>query len=243
MPPAKPTPSLILNGEMVNRFAVGGVVATTLNPGPPLLLYAASPYHHLTTVTSYQCLLFTKKRMIMPKFVTRREAPAVNAGSMADIAFLLLIFFLVTTKILSDQGILVRLPPYAETPPTGRVNDRNVLRVSLNARNELQVEDEEVALAQLQDAVVAFITNPDGSTDWAESPRKAVVSLLNDRGTAYHAYLGVYNEIMAAYQGIWEAAARERYAHAYQELSEKQQAAIRADYPLVVSEAEPTDYE
>ena len=168
----------------------------------------------------------------------------INAGSMADIAFLLLIFFLVTTKILSDQGILVVLPPYVEeSPPYDQVNDRNVLSVHINAGDQILVEEDEVLLANLREQVILFITNPHHAAHLADNPRHAVVSLVNDRGTSYAAYLGVYNELKAAYQQIWDAEAEARYSLAYEALPERAQRAIRSDFPFVVSEAEPTDFE
>ncbi len=172
----------------------------------------------------------------------RRAGKQLDAGAMADIAFLLLIFFLVATSILDDQGILVQLPPYQEKPVTDQLADRNVLNVKLNAENQLMVEEEILPVEALRSKAKEFIFNPLGKETLAASPRKAIVSLQNDRGTSYQAYLSVYNELKAAYRELWEEAARRRYGEAYEALPVDQQRAIRKDIPLVISEAEPTDY-
>lgn len=167
----------------------------------------------------------------------------INAGSMADIAFLLLIFFLVTTTIAEDKGILVKLPPWSnEEPDIAKLNTRNVYSVLVNANNQLLVRGEEKQLKNLKDDTVNFITNPLRQEDMAESPKKAIISLKNDRGTSYETYLEVYNELRAAYNSIWEKEAQKRYQKGYEGLPVAYQRAIRSDFPLVISEAEPTAF-
>lgn len=170
----------------------------------------------------------------------RRQDNAINAGSMADIAFLLLIFFLVTTTILVDKGIAVRLPPWTEEPAKP-IAGRNILLVKLNARNELLVENSLTEVQQLRELTKDFIMNPGGLDSRPKAPNRAVVSLHHDRGASYEAYLGVYNELMAAYNELWEAAALNRFGQPYGLLSPPKQAQVRADIPLVISEAEPVD--
>lgn len=172
----------------------------------------------------------------------RREAPAVNAGSMADIAFLLLIFFLVTTKILEDQGILVRLPIWEADPPTDVLADRNVLSVKINAANQLLVEGELAQASTLRETTKRFIINPGKSPLWASSPTKAVVSLQNDRGTQYETYLAIYNEIVAAYNELWEELAQANFGTTYEELNKAQRKSIRNEIPMIISEADPTSH-
>lgn len=179
---------------------------------------------------------------MLPRRRPRREAPAVNAGSMADIAFLLLIFFLVTTKILEDQGILVRLPIWEVNTPPEPIADRNVLTVKINAANELLVEDELANPTTLRETTKRFITNPGNSPLWSTSPTKAVVSLQNDRGTQYETYLSVYNEIVAAYNELWEELAQANFGEAYEELNKAQRKSIRSEIPMVISEADPTSH-
>jgi biopolymer transport protein ExbD len=172
----------------------------------------------------------------------RRDAPAVNAGSMADIAFLLLIFFLVTTKILEDQGILVRLPIWEADPPTEVLADRNVLTVKINAANQLLVEGDLAQASTLRETTKRFIINPSKSPLLAISPTKAVVSLQNDRGTQYETYLAIYNEIVAAYNELWEELAQANFGEPYEELNKAQRKSIRNEIPMIISEADPTSH-
>jgi biopolymer transport protein ExbD len=106
----------------------------------------------------------------------------INAGSMADIAFLLLIFFLVTTQIVEDKGILVKLPVWSEEEPEiTKMNSRNVYSVLVNAQNQLLVRGEPMEIPNLKDNAKEFISNPSNKEDFAESPQKAIISLKNDR--------------------------------------------------------------
>lgn len=172
-----------------------------------------------------------------------REAPEVNAGSMADIAFLLLIFFLVTTTIAVDKGVLVLLPPWSEDEPeVDKMKKRNVYSVLVNAQNQLLVRGEPQQVSTLKENTKEFIMNPTKREDMAEHPKKAIISLKNDRGTNYKTYLEVYNELKAAYNELREEAAQKRHGKSYKFLSKDQRRAIRSDIPLVISEAEPTDF-
>lgn len=171
-----------------------------------------------------------------------RQAPEINAGSMADIAFLLLIFFLVTTTISEDKGVLVKLPPWSnEPPPELRLNERNVYSVLVNAQNQLLVRKTPMDISRLRDDAKDFIMNPTGRPDMAENPKKAIISLKNDRGTEYKTYIEVYNELKAAYNELREEEARKRHNRSFEFLTKDQQRAIRSSIPLVISEAEPTD--
>ncbi len=173
----------------------------------------------------------------------RRFDNQVNAGSMADIAFLLLIFFLVTTTIEMDKGIMVKLPKWEDTLITTPVLPKNVLVIKINASNELLVEGEPGNIEKLKDQTKNFIMNLDKRNDLPSSPNRAVVSIQNDRGTAYASYLEVYNEIKAAYNELWEESAQNKYQKKYDLLDDISQQKIRDEIPLVISEAEPTDHE
>lgn len=173
----------------------------------------------------------------------RRESPAVNASSMADIAFLLLIFFLVTTTIDVDKGIRVKLPPWSEIPPeTQKLNSRNVFSVLVNKDNQLLVRGEPMEKGDLREKTKEFIMNPAQRDDLSQDPQSAIISLKNDRGTEYETYLTVYNELKAAYNEIWEDQAQRRYGRPFADLERDLQKVIRGDIPLVISEAEPTDF-
>jgi len=115
--------------------------------------------------------------------------------------------------------------------------------IALNANDQLLVRNEEVAIADLRERVKVFIMNPQGLPHLAAAPNQAIVSLVNDRATSYAAYLAVYNELKADYQELWDEAAQARYGTWFDQLTPAQQQNIRARIPLVISEAEPTDYE
>lgn len=181
----------------------------------------------------------------MPKTSSRdRMKNEVNAGSMADIAFLLLIFFLVTTTIVQDKGITVKLPPWSEDEPDiTKLNKRNVYSVLVNAQNQLLVRGELANIDQLRENAMEFIANPQRREDLAEKPTKAIISLKNDRGTEYDTYLRVYNELKAAYNELWDELSRKKYGVPYtDDLPTAYKKAIRAEIPFVLSEAEPTNF-
>lgn len=168
----------------------------------------------------------------------------VNAGSMADIAFLLLIFFLVTTTIAEDKGIRILLPPWSdEKPDITQLNKRNVFSVLVNAQNQLLVRGEPTEVRNLRERAKEFIINPQHKEDLAESPDGAIISLKNDRGTSYATYLKVYNELKGAYDELWDDLAMKKYGQPYDdELTRAQKQAIQDEIPLVLSEAEPTAF-
>ncbi|PJI76084.1 ExbD/TolR family protein [Capnocytophaga canimorsus] len=147
--------------------------------------------------------------------MAKRSIPEVNAGSMADIAFFLLIFFLVTTTIETNAGIMTKLPPKIDlkTPPPP-VKERNVLEVVVNKNNQLLVDGQLMELKDVRKAAKEFLDNgADGScahcqgkklVESSENPDKAVISLRNDRETSYKTYVAVQNELIAAYNELRE---------------------------------------
>lgn len=173
-----------------------------------------------------------------------RMSNEINASSMADIAFLLLIFFLVTTTIDVDKGILVKLPPWSDEPPEiQKLATRNVFSVLVNANNQLLVRGEPATLEDLRDRAKEFIVNPQGREDLAEKPTKAIISLKNDRGTNYETYLEVYNELMGAYNELWDEESRRTHGLPYSEdLPFATRKAIKSKIPMVLSEAESTSF-
>jgi len=172
-----------------------------------------------------------------------RVSNEVNAGSMADIAFLLLIFFLVTTTMDQDKGVLVKLPPWSEdNKPPPKINTRNVFSVLVNANDELLVRGQPVDINVLRIKTKEFIMNPKKAEDMAESPTKAIISLKNDRGTHYAKYLAVYNELKAAYNELRNEEAQRRYGKPLDKLPRAKQKIILAQIPLILSEAESTNY-
>src|SRR5210317_350276 len=145
--------------------------------------------------------------------MARRATPEVNAGSMADIAFLLLIFFLVTTTIEKDSGISRKLPTWQpEDQEDVVIKQKNIFTVLLNGKDQLLVEDELMELKDLRKAAVEFLDNGgDGTCTYckgkkdpssSDNPDKAIVSLKNERETSYAVYISVQNEIVAAYNEL-----------------------------------------
>jgi len=141
--------------------------------------------------------------------MAKRSAPEENAGSMADIAFLLLIFFLVTTTIEKDSGLNRKLPPMEEDVEPPIIKQRNIFTVLLNGKDQLLVEEELMEIKDLRAAAIEFLdNNGDGTCTYckgvknsssSDNPDKAIISLKNDRETTYATYISVQNELVAAY--------------------------------------------
>ncbi len=182
-----------------------------------------------------------------------RAAPEVNAGSMADIAFLLLIFFIMSTTMDTDTGLARMLPPPipANSEPPPPIKDRNVFVILLNSKNQLLVEGQYMEVSQLKNATKEFIENSQAKENLSESKlttidhlgemavSKGVISLQNDRGTQYQAYLNVQNELQAAYNELRDDLAKRRFGRPFKELPDDVQKAIKEVYPQRISEAEP----
>ncbi len=175
---------------------------------------------------------------------SNRSAPEINASSMADIAFLLLVFFLVTTTIDVERGITVKLPEWSEEEPeTVNLKQRNVFSVLVNAQNQLLARGEIIHMSEIREKAKEFIMNPTNDPDLAEAPNAAIISLKNDRGTSYKSYLEVYNELKAAYNELWNEESMKMYGKPYSEdLPKAQKDKIKDKIPFVLSEAEPTAF-
>lgn len=174
-----------------------------------------------------------------------RDAPPINAGSMADIAFLLLVFFLVVTTMDIDKGILTQLPPWPDenTPPPENVqqNRRNLFIVLVNSQDQLLVNGEWSKIDDLRASTKKFIDNNGVDPNLSLNPNKAIVSLQNDRGTSYNMYVQVQNELRAAYRELRDAQAMNKFGKRYAELTKTQGKEIKKMYPMRISEAEPKD--
>ena len=171
---------------------------------------------------------------------------------------LLLIFFLVTTSMDVNSGLSRKLPPPlppgAEQPDV-EVNKRNVFVVLINSNNQIMAQGQMVNIRDLKEKAKNFIQNPNNDpTLPALTPvnipligninvtKEHVISLQNDRGTDYQAYLEVQNELVAAYNELREECAQKYFHKAYNELEEDQQKQIQKIYPQKISEAEPKNY-
>ncbi len=170
----------------------------------------------------------------------QRAQASVNASSMADVAFLLLAFFLVTTTIDVETGIRVKLSPMQDEPPAD-ISSRNIFSVKINFNDELMVRGVPVKVEDLKQKAKIFIANPDQDPALSVSPQQAVITLQNDRSTSYQAYLTVYSELKAAYNELWEEAAMKAYAVPFSKLSRSRRKLIQHEIPLVISEGELVD--
>ena len=188
-----------------------------------------------------------------------KKIPQINASSMADISFLLLIFFLVTTSMDVNQGLARRLP--APIPPDQKVEDtdinkRNLFVVKINWENKLLVQGQELDIKQLRAKAKEFIANPEEKADMPKLyeedfgqpfgtlkyTKEHVISVQNDMETQYQAYLDVQNELVAAYNELREECAQQYFHKSYNELDEEWQKKISKIYPQKISEAEPKNY-
>ena len=185
-----------------------------------------------------------------------KSTPALNTTSSADIAFLLLIFFLVSTTMDVDKGIQRRLPPMPDENQKQqdiKVNRRNIVVVRINSQDRILAGGVPMDVTQVKDQIKEFIINPTNSESLPEKEMKeiegfgqyavskGVVSLQNDRGTSYSAYLRVQNEIVKAFNEIRDDFAMINYGSKYADLDEEKQKIVREAIPQSISEAEPKD--
>lgn len=184
-----------------------------------------------------------------------KKVPEIPNASMADIAFMILIFFLITTTMDVDSGLERRLPPPADPnqeQSNVQINERNIFVVLVNAQDQLLVEGEWIAVKDLRAKAIEFLDNPKNIATLPEKEVKdipffgptevvknGVISLRNDFGTTYGAYLQVQNELVAAVNDLRNAKAMQKWGKKFDELTEAQQDAIKMIYPQKISEAEP----
>jgi biopolymer transport protein ExbD len=181
----------------------------------------------------------------MPLLKKRNKRDAeIPSASMADIAFLLLIFFLVTTTINADKGIYMQLPPPLEDevePP--EINQRNLLNVLVNADGQVLIDNEVTNIAAIRDIVKRHILNNGREPQFSTAPDKAVTSFKTKRGLSYERYIAVLDEIKSAYNEVRDEAARQEFGVTYGEykarLDEDAEDEIAERFPLKISLAEP----
>ena len=190
----------------------------------------------------------------------KRSMPGINSSSTADIAFMLLIFFLTTTSMDTDRGLARSLPQPPDQNQKQQdniiVKERNVLQVRINKDDQLMVGSEYLDIKQLRAKAKEFVANPSDDANLPEKhlknipllggdcmiTEKHVISVQNDVGTSYQAYIDVQNELVAAYNELRNELAEEKFGKTYAECSEDEQKAIRDFYPQKISEAEPKKY-
>lgn len=179
---------------------------------------------------------------------TVRFTPEINAGSMADIAFLLLIFFLVATTIPNDKGIVRKLPPKCLTGDcTVPAKERNVFRIYLNKDNELFVNNALISFTELTEAIKSFVDNNGDGTclyckgasleNLSENPKKAIISLNSSGESSYKSFIAVQVAISQAFIELREGYTTQYLKKEFAQLSEKELLTLGEIYPILLTEA------
>ena len=188
----------------------------------------------------------------------KKKVPGLNASSTADISFILLIFFLITTSMDTDSGLARRLPQPPDPDQEDAeidVKERNVLNVRLNAAGALMINSDVSDIRELRARAKEFVKNENDLSSLPEKhvkeiellgpcyvTDKHVISVQTDRGTPYEIYFEVQNELVAAYNELREELAKAKFGRSYEYLTDEQKVAVRAYYPQKISEAEPENY-
>ena len=186
----------------------------------------------------------------------KKKTPAINSSSTADIAFLLLCYFLMTTTMGSQTGLQRRLPPMPQENQQiqdQKVNRRNIIIVKINSADRILAGSDPIDVSQLKDKIKEFIANPANDPSLPEKEEqniegygmypvsKGVISLQNDRGTSYRAYIAVQNELVKAVNELRDEFSRQKYGRPFASLTEEQSEIVKKCIPQNISEAEPKD--
>jgi len=189
----------------------------------------------------------------------KRKVPAINGASSADIAFMLLLFFLLTTSMDTDQGLPRRLPnppDNKEKPEEVKSKERNVLKVHINSDNQIMCQSDLVTLPRLKEMAKEFVENPNNSESLPEKElvnipyfgdrmiaKSHIISLQCDRTTSYQTYIDVQNELAAAYDELRDVESIKQFGKPFKALDNEDYIdALKALYPQKISEAEPKSY-
>ena len=188
--------------------------------------------------------------------MAKKKPPAINSSSTADIAFLLLCYFLMTTTMGSQTGLQRRLPPMPSADQQvqdQKVNRRNIIVVRINSADRILAGSEAIDISQLKDKIKEFLTNPLNDPNLPEKKEieiegygtcpvsQGVISLQNDRGTSYRAYIAVQNELVKAVNELRDEFARSKYGRSFNGLTEEQQDIVKKAVPQNITEAETKD--
>ena len=186
----------------------------------------------------------------------KKKVPAMNTSSTADIAFLLLCYFLMTTTMGSQTGLSRRLPPMPDQNQKvedQKVNRRNIIVVRINSADRILAGSDPIDISQLKDKIKEFLINPTDNPNLPEKEvqdiegfgpyavSKGVISLQNDRGTSYQAYIAVQNELVKAINEIRDDFSMRNYNKKFAFLDEEKQDIVKKAIPQNISEAEPKD--
>ncbi|WP_298421275.1 biopolymer transporter ExbD [uncultured Kordia sp.] len=181
---------------------------------------------------------------------SRKTISGVNAGSMADIAFLLLIFFLVTTTFPEDQGIesLMPRPCPEEEDCTAELHEKNIYTIKLNRNNELMANNELINVDELREDIKAFVDNNGDETctychgekdlKLSDNPKKAVIAIHTDREAMYDNYIEIQNELVGAYYELREELCKMKFNKNVDQLTEEEILILQESYPFRITEAD-----
>ena len=185
-----------------------------------------------------------------------KKTPEINSSSTADMAFLLLCFFMMTTTMDQDKGLQRRLPPMPnpnQKVEDQKVNRRNIIVVKINSADRLLAGTEPMHVSQLKEKIKEFLSNPNNDPNLPEKEEKqiegfgtckvskGVISLQNDRGTSYQAYIAVQNELVKAVNELRDEFSMANFGKLYIKCNEDEQKIVREAVPQNISEAEPKD--
>ena len=188
--------------------------------------------------------------------MSKRKTPGLNTQSTADIAFLLLCYFLMVATMDQQSGLQRRLPPMPDKNQKiedQKVNRRNIIVVKINSADRIFAGNGGIDISQLKDKIKEFLTNPGDNPSLPEKEMtdipgfgkypvsKGVISLQNDRGTSYQAYIAVQNELMRAINELRDAFCMQHFGKPFSRVNGEQQEITKKAVPQNISEAEPKD--
>lgn len=187
----------------------------------------------------------------------KKKTPGINTSSTSDIAFLLLCYFLMVSTMDQNSGLQRRLPPMPDKnqkTEDQKVNRRNIIIVKINSADRILAGSEPIDVSQLKDKIKLFLTNPTDDPNLPEREvkeiegwgrtypvSKGVISLQNDRGTSYRAYMAVQNELVRAINELRDEFSMQYFGKKYASLTEDESAIVTKAVPQNISEAEPKD--
>lgn len=188
----------------------------------------------------------------------KKKTPGINGSSTADISFIMLLFFLLTTSMGSDKGISRQLPPAVPADQQDvsiDVNKRNMLRIMVNNAGQILANGELLSIELLKNKVKEFVLNENDVANLPERTvesfpligqqmvtKKHVISLTNNVDTRYEDYIAVQNILTAAYSELRDEKARKEFGKPFADLNAQQQGVLIDLYPQKISEAEPKEY-
>jgi biopolymer transport protein ExbD len=172
--------------------------------------------------------------------MAKRDLQEINAGSMADIAFLLLIFFLVTTTMESNYGVRRKLPPIQEQNNTDvEIKKKNVLEIVVNGQDMMMIEGEPKEMKDVKDITLKFLTNNGKDPNSSDNPQKAIIQIKHTRQTTYKEYISIYNELISAYTIVRNQYAKQKFGKLYDDLDKEDQKVVKNFYPQQIAESTP----